>query len=293
MTRQRVPNPELAADTARQNLLTNGGFEIWQRGAGPFTANGFYTADRWHINLAGTDTMSVQRSAVRASGRYAAQIAFTLGTGGGNTGFFTRIRPGDGLEDIQGRTVSLSMFVACNAPNAVRIGLSPPPTGAVLSGFHSGSGGYERMTVSVVVPVNATDFYIGLYFNATASVTYVDDAMLVVGDVPTNFVPLHPADDLARCLRYYEVFGEGAQAFAYQGYCLGSSAFSTPVFFKVRKAATPSATKVGTWGVLNCPQPNFGTPYLDMMYITALASTTGATQFYNNTAPAITVEANP
>ena len=32
--------------------------------------------------------------------------------------------------------------------------------------------------------------------------------MLVVGSQPADYVPLHPADDLARCLRYYEIVGE-------------------------------------------------------------------------------------
>ena len=31
-----ISNAQLGPDVARANLLTNGGFEIWQRGAGPF-----------------------------------------------------------------------------------------------------------------------------------------------------------------------------------------------------------------------------------------------------------------
>src|SRR5262245_43092534 len=43
-----------------QPQLTNGGFEIWQRGAGPFTASGAYTADRWVLSIT-TGTASVTR----------------------------------------------------------------------------------------------------------------------------------------------------------------------------------------------------------------------------------------
>src|SRR5215471_14015617 len=56
LANQAVTNVKLGTDTARLNLLTNGGFEIWQRGNGPFTANSAYTADRWLISLASGDT---------------------------------------------------------------------------------------------------------------------------------------------------------------------------------------------------------------------------------------------
>src|SRR5499427_9021761 len=61
LANQAVTNAKLGTDTARLNLLTNGGFEIWQRGNGPFTANGVYTSDRWFIALQGTDTLSVSK----------------------------------------------------------------------------------------------------------------------------------------------------------------------------------------------------------------------------------------
>src|SRR5215510_13632472 len=51
-----VTNAKLGLDVNRENLLTNGGFEIWQRGNGPLTTG--YTTDRWLINLGGTSTMS-------------------------------------------------------------------------------------------------------------------------------------------------------------------------------------------------------------------------------------------
>src|SRR5215471_7851986 len=57
-----VTNVKLASDTARLNLLTNGGFEIWQRGNGPFTGTGNgFGPDRWTLGIAGTDTLSVSR----------------------------------------------------------------------------------------------------------------------------------------------------------------------------------------------------------------------------------------
>src|SRR5262249_5581526 len=51
-----------------RNLLHNGRFTVWQRGAGPFT-NG-YTADRWQIGRA-TDTISVSQGTATDSDRTA------------------------------------------------------------------------------------------------------------------------------------------------------------------------------------------------------------------------------
>src|SRR5262249_55251334 len=80
---QTVKNIDLGSDVARLTLLPNGGFEIWQRGNGPFTANGVYTADRWQIFLAGTDTVSVTRStSQQPASAYALQVAYTRVTGG-------------------------------------------------------------------------------------------------------------------------------------------------------------------------------------------------------------------
>src|SRR5499427_6610596 len=63
-----VTNAKLGTDTARLNLLTNGGFEIWQRGNGPFTATGVYGPDRWQLGITGTDTLSVvQRESAAAN----------------------------------------------------------------------------------------------------------------------------------------------------------------------------------------------------------------------------------
>ena len=115
-----------------------------------------------------------------------------------------------------------------------------------------------------------------------------------MGSVPADYAPMHPADDLARCQRYYEMIGEAAQSFAYQGYCAASSAFTIFAPYRVRKAIAPTVTKAATWGTVNCTaQPTTGSVGIDMCYVTATATATAATQFYNNTTPALILEANP
>jgi hypothetical protein len=81
--------------------------------------------------------------------------------------------------------------------------------------------------------------------------------MLVLGSVAADFAPLHPADDLARCQRYYEVHGGANAEFpivlgapSAVGVQLGS-----PVTFVAQKGGTPTVTKNGTWAVTGCNQP--------------------------------------
>src|SRR5215831_14931150 len=55
-----IGNAELGPDVARAQLLVNGGFEVWSRGAGPFTT-GVYAADRWSLGIGSGSTLSVTR----------------------------------------------------------------------------------------------------------------------------------------------------------------------------------------------------------------------------------------
>src|SRR5499427_4015779 len=73
-----VTNAKLGTDTARLNLLTNGGFEIWQRGNGPFTTAGTaLSADRWASLSSGAPTVSVSRNTANVDSSSAACAAVT------------------------------------------------------------------------------------------------------------------------------------------------------------------------------------------------------------------------
>ena len=100
-----VTNAKLASDTARANLLTNGGFEIWQRGNGPYTGNGVYIADRWLLTL--VDTLSVSRNTANVDtslgSNYCAACTFTLGSGGGATSLSQPLKTGTQTNSLAAR----------------------------------------------------------------------------------------------------------------------------------------------------------------------------------------------
>jgi hypothetical protein len=288
-----VTNAKLASDVGRANLLTNGGFEVWQRGNGPFASNGTFTADRWYLSIAGTDTLSISRNTANADtvrGSIACgACTFTLGTGAGGTCFLQALKATDSFQ-IKGQTVSLSMRVSTASANAVRVGLNDG-SAWTYSSFHTGAGGYQTLTVTATVGA-AADLTVGIFFVATCT-AYLDSAMLVVGSQAADYVPLHPADELARCLRYYEKFGGGSSALWNGGYG-GAGGACGQTFYQTTKAVGPTLTKTGTWTVSNCGQPVADITALNTFRIYALASATGVYSWGTTDATTyITSEANP
>lgn len=271
------------------NLLVNGGFEIWQRGVGAFTANNAYTADRWRILLGGSSTISVSRDSTNQdkSSQYCAACTYTHNT----QSYLLQV-----LEDylqLRGRIITFTVRVRTSTAAAVRCSITDGITSS-NSGYHSGSGLYETLYVSHAVAAGATLIDVRITLDVTATV-YIDNAMLVVGPLAADYVPLHPADDLARCQRYYEVHGGVANAapVALQ-YSIGSDNFRISQDFAARKYSTPTLTKNGTWGLLNCSQPSVGFPAPHGYSMLANATASGLCSFSpDSTDDTVTAESNP
>jgi hypothetical protein len=289
-----VRNAALAADTARANLLTNGGFEVWQRGVGPFTGNGVYSADRWLSALSGTDTLSISKDTANtdtAGGSLAsAACTFVLGTGAGSTFLAQVIKSADGNQ-IVNRSMSLSVRVKSSVIGAVRIGVH---NGSAWTYSTPNAGtAYETLTVTATMGAAALVAQIGIFFAASCT-AYVDNAMLVVGSVAADYAPLHPADELARCLRYYEVIGgitSGTPQFYFYGVTGVQASWWAPG--KAIKAATPTVTKNGTWAVTNCAQPALQADPNGMTIYTTVTATGSANMASTSAAMTMTAEANP
>jgi hypothetical protein len=287
-----VTNAKLGTDTARANLLTNGGFEIWQRGVGAFTSNGSFTTDRWQLVLAGTDTLSVSKNTANTDGSPACAAAtFTLGSGAGGTALIQTLF-GD-TKELLGKTVSFSVRIRTSSANAVRIRIYDGST-ATSSTFHTGGGTYETLSVTYAVPAASSTLWFDINFVASCT-AYIDNAMLVVGSVAANYAPMHPADDLARCLRYYEVIGDpGAGDIIVAGIASGAGQNAqATINYKAKKPVTPTLTVVGTWNTVNASalSPNASTSATRILNTSSAA---GPFLTYNATAGnCITLEANP
>ncbi len=181
-----VTNAKLGSDTARLNLLVNGGFEVWQRGNGPFAATGNFAADRWQMSFGG-GTMSVTRDTANVATPDSAACAAVVVTSPSNV-LLTQTLEGTHL---RGRTVTFSMRVKTSTASAVRINVFDG-VATQASAFHSGGGAYETLTVTATLGAAVTGTNILQVSFAVACTAYLDNAMLVVGSQAADYAPLHP-----------------------------------------------------------------------------------------------------
>jgi hypothetical protein len=253
LARYPFTNADLASDVARANLLINGGFDVWQRGT-PFGATGLYTADRWIMQTVGTDALSVQRdTANRDIGSVAcALLSFSLGTGAGQSGIYQQLKTSE--HQIAGKTISASMRVKTTLANAIKFQLSSDGTGATnsVSAFHTGNGVYQTLTATMNIPVDATIVQIQVLLSAgTTQAFYVDNTMLVIGSVPADYYPLTPADDLARCQRYYQKILASGTATFLAGNATAAGQVFPWVTAIIPMGGVPVVTKIGAWVFTN------------------------------------------
>jgi len=232
----QIPNANLGPDVARANQLTNGGFEIWQRGNGPFTTNAVFGPDRWQLFVGASSSLSVSRDGSNqdAGSQYCAACTYTHAAA---SQLYSAI---ENFTPLRGQTVSLSIRVRANAANAARL-FANDGVAASYSGYHSGNNAYSTLTLTITVSSTAIRLLMGVELDASCT-AYLDNATLVVGSQPANYVPLHPADDLARCLRYYQTLAGTGYTYFLPGtaYSAGNAVFVWPL--SGRMAVTPTLT---------------------------------------------------
>ena len=283
------------------NQLTNGGHEIWQRGAGAFTANNAYAADRWRLIEAGTDTLSVARDGAnkKTNSQYASAITFVLGDGAGATQYRQKLVISDNYHGLLGETISFraSVKLAAGVASAVRAFITTDGTGGTTtySAYHGNNTNWEDLDVDgLAVPSDATYILVGLAFAASCT-AYMDNCMLVIASLAFPYQALQPAEEWERCQRYYEVQGgEAAPSWVSGGYNAAGEAYYVYTSFVTRKAITPTMTKNGVWFLNNLAQPTPTSPSPTGFTLQSIVTALGNSWFYcNGIDDTVTAEANP
>ncbi len=297
-----TPGTWVAAGAATGNQQgVNNGLELWQRGTGAFTASAAYTADRWQIILAGTDTLSVSKDTTaanrKANSGAAATCTFVLGTGAGASRFKQRLVVSDGYQHLLGQAFSVRCPVKASAANAVRAFVTSDGTGGTttFSGYHTGGGAFENLDVAnVTIPTDATYVEYGLAFATTVTAS-LDNVMPTQNSTAQDYVGLVPSENLARCQRYYEVHGGVANTMpTLTAYTAGANVVGVGVPLATEKAVAPTVTKLGTWTVINCIQPSVQGASVHGYRILTTASAAGVVEFMPDTTDdLVTIEANP
>ena len=226
-----------------------------------------------------------------ASSQYCAALVYTHSA----VSYFYQPTGTDGVQQYTGRPMTFSIRVRCSTPNAFQ--LAYYDTAWNYGRYNTGGAGYETLTMTFTPAPGSVQIAPAIVFRASCTV-YVDNAMLVLSTTAPEFIPLHPADDLHRCQRYYEELGPAASGTIICRIANPTAATyyaDTCLRYQARKAVTPTTTKNGTWAVNNCAQPGIANNSVDGIRLEA-ATGPSATDSYAYNQPAgtnITSEANP
>lgn len=223
-----------------KNILDNGGFDIWQRGTNFVSpAHTTYQADRWrYYSLGPTVTITKETTTVHSNGEASMKIAET------STGSDWSLQHIiENYKDYRGKTLTYSMWVH-SSNSGVRLYLSVSSGQISYSSYHSGTPGWEKLTVTRLISTNNTWLTFGLESTSAVngSIIYIDDAMAVIGSENINYIPLSPAEEWERCQRYYEtgnvrIYGQSTTDPDPAHHSMGQH-----IHFNVAKVSTPTIT---------------------------------------------------
>ena len=198
-----------------RNRIINGNFDIWQRGVS-FSTSNTYSADRWHLTVSGTVTLTQETSDVPSGSTIAAK--WTAGAGSSYAQLRQYIES-DTVKKLRGKTVTASFLGKLSAnftgtlvfeiyystasdTVAAFSGIAVP--GVINVGTLSSSG-YSQCTSTFTVPTNAVGLYIGVVPTSTqASTAYalIAQVQLEPGSIATPFEFRPYGTELALCQRY-------------------------------------------------------------------------------------------
>lgn len=220
-----------------KNKLLNGDFSIWQRGAGGAASIAVaasttaYTADRWYITTGANQAFTIsQQVGLTNQSRWCARVQRNSGQTGTGAIVFGQPLTTDTLTALRGKKVTISAQVRSGANWS-------PASGNLTMAFYVGTGAEAKRgagftsettvatvttalgTSSAVTPISAASAAVvptsatqaELQFTWTPVGTAgandyveIDEVQLELGSVASPFERLMFADELARCLRFYQ-----------------------------------------------------------------------------------------
>jgi hypothetical protein len=300
------------ANDIGRNLIHNPMFNVGQRGAGPFTVNG-YTADRWGIVGVGGDTFNVSRSVLNDTQR--SQIgdeaaAFCLqntvtGTAAAGAGTFAY----QAIEDVRrlaGKTITVSFWantgtglhVGVSCSQVFGTGGSPSPTVNVNGQSFTLTGTWTRYSATFTLPSVSgkvlgtnNDHSTTLYFWYSAGANFAVQAgspgvqsgiinlwgvQLEIGSTATPLEKPDPRYDLSNCQRFYRVTQVQGGGYAVAGTVVQAQGHA-PVTMRAQPTMVETSDGSSNLGTAGYAATN---PGVGNVTITATAPATG--QWYMN-----------
>jgi hypothetical protein len=224
-----------------RNLLHNPLFNVSQRGVGPWTASGNYTADRWRIvsGAGGSRSASLPalNDAVRAViGDEAATLCLQniIAGGAGANDYDVILQAVEGVRRLSGKTVTLSFWA--NTSGTPKLGISfsqsfgtggsPSAAATVQTTALTLANVWVRYSVTTTLPSTAGktfgtngDDQTSIYFWLSSGTNPIGPptnpgvqtatfqfwgVQLEIGSVATPLEKPDPRYDLANCHRFYQ-----------------------------------------------------------------------------------------
>jgi hypothetical protein len=259
--------------TIGRNYVQNARFQVQQRGAGPFTTNGTFAADRWALAILG-DTVYVSVATLPFANRttigdedaiFALQAGVTGGSGAGN--YSQVYHSVENVARLSAKTVTLS-FWANASPNmnvGVRInqnfgtGGSPSATVASAAQTAAVTSAFQRFSLTFTLPSisgktvgtngdHCTQILFAFSSGSTNSAALgvgvqtgtvsLYGVQLEVGTTATALEVKSYQQDFQDCLRFFQVF-----TYNLRFYASGANQYCDRDVYLSPMRATPS---VGT-----------------------------------------------
>lgn len=274
-----------------KNRLINGGMWFDQRNNGTAvtaSTTSAYVLDRWSFVASTTVSGTLQYGRGSYANWGAGTNAFYFSRSSGTyAGTLKTIQPleSNNCLDLAGQSVTLSFYTIAGSTwsggvitAAVITSTGTDQTAAqFFAGTATGqatagstsvtppTSGYQRFSVTVSIPSNATQVAVFFQNNGWTGTgtgndfVYITGVQLEKGSVATSFDVRPYGTELALCQRYYEVFYSDAS-----GQGVFSAAYSTQLRaawqFKVEKraAATFALLSTGAWGNATPTSINIG-----------------------------------
>lgn len=302
-----------------KNLIINGDFSVWQRGTIQTVTN-YGSDDRWR-NDQNTSTKTHTRQSfttgqtdVPNNPKYFSRTVVTSVAGSSSY-----VLKKTELEDVRvtaGKEVTLSFWAKADAAKDIAVEFSQNfGTGGSPSAAVTGIGvttfslttSWQKFTTTVTFPSisgktlgtnDNSSYQIYMWFEAGSaydartnslgqqSGTFdIANAQLEFGDTATEFEYIHPADQEARCKRYFERFTATSPTTLASGYFRTATSFRAPFRYSTKRSS-PSITASSSTALnviynnTNALITNFAIAGATGLTNTQLALTTGTATLY-------------
>ena len=228
----------------RKNLILNGGFDVWQRGAGPFSGYSY-----------GPDRFRAASTANRGSDSNEGYVAVMTGNPTGGAALWTGVElTADALSQFKiGSTYTISARVKSASRISAVVNYRPSGVAGghtVDSTFNSsdykgGNNVYETLTWTFspdTLPLTGDVHLTVVFKTESANDCTFSQVQLELGSVATDFEHRSYGEILADCQRFYEVLSSTADGSGnrYNGVAWDSSNLNIFIPFKVTKRSSPA-----------------------------------------------------